>query len=394
MSRYLATLESHLTPALNQLLGRMIELANPQNLNLFVTGSTMRDVFAGMQARELDLVVEGSPARLFPGDTAGGALRLAQACDERYPRTGVKPKLTPASIHEHLRTRDFSANAIALSVTRASRGLLLDPTNGVADIANRELRTISAHTFENRPSRLLSLLRLKIRHGFRAAEKTQAQWEEAMAAKHYRQIRSGDLLSELRSVALEPHPLEVLQAWDQAGLLTELLPMVAKTELNTQGFTRLQKARQSLPFGIEFPVDEESLFFSVLVEHLTPKQRAAFIASSGTSPELATQWQKLGQKASKAGRELESSAVTRPSQVYAVLSRAGATATLLLASRETHRIVHDRLRNYFTRYLPAAVAIADQSQIARQLDARPKRPRAAPSDATLPTTGIAGTAKA
>ena len=85
---------------------------------------------------------------------------------EKYARAGAKPQVSPATIQEDLRGRDFTCNSIALSLNRASRGLLLDPMNGLADIGRHELRATSTYGFYDDPTRLLRLERFRVRLGF------------------------------------------------------------------------------------------------------------------------------------------------------------------------------------------------------------------------------------
>ena len=102
---------------------------------------------------------------------------------EKYPRAGGKPQVSPATIQEDLRGRDFTCNAIALSLNKASRGLLLDPLNGLADIERHELRAVSAYGFYDDPTRLLRLVRLGVRLGFTVEERTAMQVANAREAE-------------------------------------------------------------------------------------------------------------------------------------------------------------------------------------------------------------------
>ena len=89
----------------------------------------------------------------------------------------------PATIHEDLRGRDFTINSIALSLNPASRGLLLDPNNGVGDLERKELRAVSNYTLYDDPIRLLRVLRFKVRLGFNIDERTKMQYDNAREAQ-------------------------------------------------------------------------------------------------------------------------------------------------------------------------------------------------------------------
>src|ERR1039457_6960900 len=164
----------------------------------------MQDMLAGFRIRDLDFVVEGDglkvaqAARDAAGATttstdehrksaelafpSGVTAQVAMSRQEKRARAG-KLQIAPATIQEDLRGRDFTCNAIALSLNKASRGLLLDPLNGLADIERRELRAVSTYGFYDDPVRLLRLIRLRVRLGFSVEERTAMQAANAREAE-------------------------------------------------------------------------------------------------------------------------------------------------------------------------------------------------------------------
>ena len=88
-----------------------------------------------------------------------------------------------STIHDDLRCRDFTVNAVALSLNKASLGLLVDPTNGVGDIERKELRAVHNYSFYDDPSRMLRLIRFKVRLGYAIDERTRLQYENAREAE-------------------------------------------------------------------------------------------------------------------------------------------------------------------------------------------------------------------
>src|SRR5690349_8855289 len=204
MSDYIYMLESHLSPDQSRVVESVQAAAGQANVNLFLTGGAMRDMLAGFRIRDLDFSVEGNALKMAKAvsDHAGAKIvsqdetrksaelvfatgvtaQIAMSRQEKYARTGAKPQVTPATIQEDLRGRDFTCNAIALSLNRASRGLLLDPMNGLADIERRELRLTNPYGFYDDPTRLLRLYRFRARLGFTVEERTTMQVANAREA--------------------------------------------------------------------------------------------------------------------------------------------------------------------------------------------------------------------
>src|SRR5947199_2771186 len=246
MSDYIYMLESHLSPDQSRVVEHVQAAAGQANVNLFLTGGAMRDMLAGFRIRDLDFVVEGNALKiakavadstgaqtvfvdehrkavelLFPN---GVTAQIAMSRQEKYAKTGAKPQISPATIQDDLRRRDFTCNAIALSLTRASRGLLLDPMNGLADIGRRELRAISTYGFYDDPSRLLRLIRFQVRLGFTVEERTQLRVTNAREAEVAKLIPPRVLGDELKRIACEDNAGAVLKALDARGLLVLFPP--------------------------------------------------------------------------------------------------------------------------------------------------------------------------
>src|SRR5260221_164152 len=236
MPDYMFLLESRLSPEQRAVMLRVQELSAALGFNVYLTGGTVRDLVTGASLRDLDFTVEGNPSRiaqelekggakilsedekyrhvevLFAGDCEGS---ISAARDDHYVRPGTRPEIRWSTIMEDLRRRDFSLNAIAISLNPASRGLLLDPTNGLSDIERGEVRALTIHSFTNQPVRLLRVLRFSSRMGFKLEGRTQEWFDLAIERELHKTISSEDAGGELRAVAREERPNLVLKAWEQ-----------------------------------------------------------------------------------------------------------------------------------------------------------------------------------
>src|SRR5580700_4749400 len=300
MSDYMFMLESHLSPAQFRVVGEMQALAVQAGVNLFLTGGALRDMLGGFPVRDLDFVIETNalkiakiaekkygaaiistddPKKSVELRFAGGVTaELAMARQERYPKSGGRPQITPATIHEDLRTRDFTVNAVALSLNKASLGLPIDPTNGVGDIERKELRAIHNYSFYDDPSRMLRLIRFKVRLNYTIDERTRLQYENAREAEMLQRVTPEALGAELRHIADEPLAGDVMKALEDEKLIGLYSEALAGPKLNLATFAKLQKARQTAP--VDYRIHAMPLFLAVLLEKLNAKERAELIKSA------------------------------------------------------------------------------------------------------------------
>jgi tRNA nucleotidyltransferase (CCA-adding enzyme) len=429
MSDYMFMLESHLSADQNRVLEQVQAAAGAAGVNLFLTGGGMRDMLGGFRIRDLDFSVEGHALKVakaleeqgarplavdenrrtaelvFP---SGVTAQVAMSRTERYSKTGAKPQAAPATIQEDLRGRDFTVNAMALSLNRASRGLLLDPTNGLADLGRREMRSTHPYVFYDDPARMLRLVRLRVRLSFTVEERTRMQYDNARAAHVENLIPPRTLLEELKHIAAEPSPAEVLQALDRDGLLALFSPALAGSKLNLHALTRLEKAARLVESANIVVAPQLEALLLALTAKLTPKERSGLFKAVEMPNAEIDQMRNLEPRARKLEQALKSARVKKPSHVYQALAGAPADEMVFLLGNSVQRVVQERIRNYLQKYLPTMQEVAPsewqalegqpgtpkynrnrQAFLASRLDVRPRKSPVPEPESTAPVEALA-----
>jgi len=398
MSDYIFMLESHLSTEQSRAVDEVQAAAASANVNLFLTGGAMRDMLAGFRIRDLDFVVEGNAlkmaktvadktgARVTSLDenrksaellmASGITMQIAMSRQEKYARSGAKPQVSPATIQEDLRGRDFTCNAIALSLNRASRGLLLDPMNGLADIERRELRLTNPYGFYDDPSRLLRLIRFRVRLGFAIEERTQMQVANARESEVEKLIPARSLGDELKHIAVEDSPAEIIRALEEAGLLSIVSPALTGPKLNLPGISKFEKIARIVPDEPRFRSARRGPFFYALTEKLSSKEEQALIKATELRKNEADVWQKLESRAKKLEGALRSARIRKASQVYFIVVKAEPDEILFLLYHSALKPVQERLRNYFQKYVPALLEVTPEEWAAVNGKSGPKAKKA------------------
>ena len=386
MPDYMFLLESRLSPEQRAAMMRVQELSAALGFNVYLTGGTVRDLITGASLRDLDFTVEGNPSRiarelekggakvlledekyrhievLFAGDCEGS---ISGARDDYYVRPGTRPEIRWSTIMEDLRRRDFSLNAIAISLNPASRGLLLDPTNGLSDIERAEVRALGIHSFTNQPVRLLRLLRFAARMGFKVEQRTQEWFDLAIERNLHHSIVPEDAGGELQAVARDERPTVVFKAWEDAKLLEVISPVLAKRHPDYEAINRLMKVREDL-FTAGFRPRLSTPMLLAILGRLKDREQAGVLGKAGFRTAEADSILAFEEKALATQKELVGKKMQAPVEAYRFLEKLPTEQMAYLLAESNHSGALSKIRAYLHKWRPIRSGL---TQVGNELEA-------------------------
>ncbi len=369
MADYIYSMETRLTPEQQRAVSLVQDVVRNQEMNLYVTGGSIRDLISGFPIRELDITLQGNALKLqkdlekagavvegtddeyrivyllFPGNVR---LQIHSAMSAAYDKPGKPPRLTPGTINEDLRRRDFTINAMALSLNPGSRGLLLDPFNGVADIEAKLIRVLHNYAFLEEPVRLIRATRLASRFHWPLEERTQARYDAAKE-NNYIDYLSGHVLGdEIQALAHEDDPLHILRALEKEGWLKVLNSRWTVAKVDATGLAELMKARQQLAeFGITGDPSAAVMYF------LTRRLSDADIRDLQKQiprKQFVETWRNVEEDAAKLAKRLSGKEAATPSRAWQVLSEAQPESLMFLAATTRQQSVEQKIKNFFGKW--------------------------------------------
>ena len=188
-----------------------------------LVGGAVRDLLRGVDPHDVDIAVEGdarsaaravadrlgSDAREYERfgtatvETPQDTYNFAGTRAETYDAPGELPRVSPASLDEDLRRRDFSINAMALGLTGDDIGHLYDPCGGVDDMDHGVIRVLHERSFLDDPTRLLRAVRYAARLGFDLDPESERLAREAVAADALSTVSGARIRDELMDLLRE-----------------------------------------------------------------------------------------------------------------------------------------------------------------------------------------------
>lgn len=365
MADYIYLLTTRLTAAQQRALATVRDIARAQNYTVFLVGGAVRDLTSGISVRDLDVVVQGNALKLkkelekaggqylgesdifqslyfhFPG---GVRIEIGTALSVTYPKPG-KPVAKPATILDDLHRRDFTANAMAISLNEGSYGLLMDPLNGMADIENRELRLVSNYGFIEDPSRMIRAIRFEARLGWQMEERTRQRYENGKQEDYIAALNPAQRAYETEEILREEDPLRILRKLEAEGWTKFLNPLLSVSKVNENELNRLRDTVGQLNGMGIFP-DTSAANFAVMTAKLQPKDIAA-LKKSFARPGFSSQIDALEADAKALATQFTAKENAAPSAAWKLLGSAVPESVLWLAHSSRSAPVQAKFKAFF-----------------------------------------------
>jgi tRNA nucleotidyltransferase/poly(A) polymerase len=279
--------------------------------------------------------------------TNGVRVELGQCRQDLFLRPGQRPDMRPATIFEDLRRRDFSINAMAISLHPNSRGLLLDPTNGAADIERRELRVLHPRSFSEDPLRIYRALRLGLRLSFTPEDRTKNYFAAALQNHVWERLSPDQQGRELRAILQEEDPARILKLLAERKLLGGLDKKLASARIGYDHFSKSRSASQMVPGADPYLIN-----FLCLVEKLGSSEKQRMAKKVLRVGKVIKEALNMEGEGKRLARLLVSSKAALPHQVYTSLSKESRHLLLFLLVYCPQTKVQSRVKNFLTKYLP------------------------------------------
>lgn len=225
----------------------LADIAAENHIEAYVIGGYVRDIFLNRPSKDIDIVVLGNGIDF--AELAGAAMKskvslfknfgtamlkykdveleFVGARKESYRADSRKPIVENGTIKDDQLRRDFTINALAISLNKENFGQLIDPFNGVEDLNQQLIRTPLGPeiTFSDDPLRMMRAIRFATQLNFNIDE--QALAAIAQQKERISIVSKERITDELNKIILSPVPSIGFKHLFNTGLLHLIFPQMA-----------------------------------------------------------------------------------------------------------------------------------------------------------------------
>ena len=238
--------------------------AAADDAGVYLVGGAVRDLLLGEPSFDIDLAFEGdgiafaerlaaalggrmhAHEKFHTAVVLAGDLRVdvASARTEHYEYPAALPTVEHSSIRQDLHRRDFTINAMAVSLLPAEFGLLFDPYGGEGDLGRGIVRVLHNLSFIEDPTRIFRAIRYQNRYGFDMDGLTRQLARSCVEMGLVGDLSGARVRDELLAVLGEEEVAGALVSLDQLGLAGAVHPALDCGPESVRLVERLDRARR------------------------------------------------------------------------------------------------------------------------------------------------------
>ncbi len=379
------------------------EVASRSNMPVYLVGGFVRDLILGVKNLDLDIVVEGDGisfaqdlashlnAKLIrhrrfgtatvnlrhnlkidpstsleghgerPSTSLGTSpefiegrsrtIDIATARREFYPAPAHLPVVEAGNLKDDLSRRDFTINAMAVSISREGFGKLIDFFAGKSDLNNKKIRILHNLSFIDDPTRILRAVRFEQRYSFRIEPETLKNLKEAVRLKMLEKVEPQRIRDDLILMLEEKKPLKEIRRLKELAGLSFISPriLISKKALHFLQSTEKQINWFKKIYPLRRQLDTWLIYFTALLEALTIKDIKVifkkFVFRKGEEKRILS-FKKINHRFIL---KLEQDKI-KPSKIFNLLEPLSYEVIILLKAKYKDRLIQQRIEDFFEIY--------------------------------------------
>ena len=350
------------------LLRRVGSKAHELGMKAYLVGGTVRDILMGVNNTDIDISVEGDAEKLVtswdePGcKTAlhgryktgtitfpdGEKVDVATARREFYEYAAAVPTVQNSSLRQDLGRRDFTVNAMSISLSEDDWGTLTDNFGGRADLKDKQLRILHNLSFVEDPSRVLRGIRLEQRLGMKFEDNTLRLLKSAIRGGLLELLSTTRIRAELELNMKEAGFRKLVMRMCDLGVWESLFPgMIINDTINQRLHILEHFMTQIKKHGIDFKGMEWLVKMAVVFNDSKPEVKFSSMDRMNLNPNEREQLTKCFQQWPNVEKFCSGKKNIKNSEAYLFFKDYGPVPLIYwltcLRSPESHRLIIEHL---------------------------------------------------
>ena len=348
------------------------DIARKNNMPAYLVGGFVRDLIFAVGNLDLDITVEGDgikfaedfanalKAKLIRHKRFGTAtvilrrnlkIDIASARSETYPHPASLPVVTPGPLKKDLARRDFTINAMAISINRHDFASLIDIFSGKDDLENKKIRVLHGLSFIDDPTRILRAIRFATRYSFKLESNTLRLLKEALKIKMLEKVQPQRLRDELILILKENYPLKQIRQLERLAGFNFISPHMS---LSKSGWKFLRSLEREIKwFTKAYPsrrlLDIWLIYLIGLMDALGINKAKSicrnFVFCKGEEKRILS-YKRISPKFVL---DLSSSKI-KPSRIFSLLEPLSYEIILLIKAKYNNRYIQGHIEDFFEIY--------------------------------------------